>query len=66
LTPERLAEVQGMLDQGQTPAEISRKTGLLSSTLHKAIDQGRLKQIKKKTLARAPVRPPAARKASAG
>jgi transposase len=48
LTPERLAEVQGMLDQGQTPPEISRKTGLLSSTLHKAIDQGRLKQFKKK------------------
>jgi hypothetical protein len=48
LTPERLAEVQGMLDQGQTPPEISRRTGLLISTLHKAIDQGRLKQIKKK------------------
>ena len=48
LTPERLAEVQGMLDQGQTVPEISRKTELLSSTLHKAIDQGRLKQIKKK------------------
>jgi len=48
LTPERLAEVQAMLDQGQTPPEISRQTGLLSSTLHKAIDDGRLKQIKKK------------------
>jgi transposase len=48
LTPERLAEVQGMIDQGQTVPEISQKTGLLSSTLHKAIDQGRLKQIKKK------------------
>jgi transposase len=53
LTPERLAEVQGMLDQGQTPPEISRKTGLLSSTLHKAIDQGRLKATKKKRFDRA-------------
>jgi lambda repressor-like predicted transcriptional regulator len=37
-----------MLDQGQSVPEISRRTGLLASTLHKAIDQGRLKQIKKK------------------
>jgi transposase-like protein len=48
LTPERLVEVQSMLDQGQSVPEISRRTGLLASTLHKAIDQGRLKQIKKK------------------
>lgn len=64
LTPERLVEVQAMLDQGQTPPEISRKTGLLSSTLHKAIDQGRLKQIKKKTLQLAPGSQPARLKAS--
>jgi transposase len=51
LTPERLVEVQRMLDQGLTVPEISRQTGLLTSTLHKAIDQGRLKQIKKKKLA---------------
>ncbi len=48
LTPERLVEVQGLLDQGRRVPEISRQTGLLASTLHKAIDQGRLKQIKKK------------------
>jgi transposase-like protein len=48
LTPERLVEVQGLLDQGLSVPEISRRTGLLASTLHKAIDQGRLKQIKKK------------------
>ena len=48
LTPERLAEVQALLDQGQSVPEINRQTGILASTLHKAIDQGRLKQIKKK------------------
>jgi transposase-like protein len=48
LTPDRLVEVQGLLDQGQSVPEVSRQTGLLASTLHKAIDQGRLKQIKKK------------------
>ncbi len=48
LTPERLGEVQDLLDQGQSVPEISRQTGLLASTLHKAIDQRRLKQIKKK------------------
>ncbi len=48
LTPERLVEVQGLLHQGQSVPEISRVTGLLASTLHKAIDDGRLQQIKKK------------------
>jgi len=43
-------EVQGLLDQGWSVPEISRATGLLATTLHKAIDQGRLKQIKKKTI----------------
>jgi transposase len=55
LTPERLVEVQQLLDQGQSVPEISQQTGLLPTTLHKAIDQGRLKQIKKK---RQPVVPP--------
>lgn len=49
LTPERLIQVQELLDQGQSVPEISRQTGLLATTLHKAIDQGRLKQIKKKS-----------------
>jgi hypothetical protein len=56
LTPERLEEVQALLAQGLSVPEISRQTGLLMSTLHKAIDQGRLKQIKKKTRL-APVQP---------
>jgi transposase len=48
LTPERLVEVQSLLDQGKSVPEIAELTGLLRTTLHKAIDQGRLKQIKKK------------------
>jgi hypothetical protein len=56
LTPERLVEVQVLLDQGLSVPEISRQTGLLMSTLHKAIDDGRLKQVKKKTR-RVPVQP---------
>ena len=50
LTPERVREVQSLLDQGQSVPEISQQTGLLPTTLHKAIDAGRLKQIKKKPL----------------
>jgi len=49
LTPDRLAEVQRLLDEGLNVPEISRETGLLATTLHKAIDAGRLKQFKKKT-----------------
>jgi transposase-like protein len=48
LTPERLVEAQALLDQGLSVPEISRQMGILASTLHKAIDEGRLKQIKKK------------------
>jgi transposase len=44
LTPERLLEVQSLLDQGLSVPEISRRTGILASTLHKAIKQGRLKK----------------------
>jgi hypothetical protein len=48
LTPERLEEVQAMLDEELSVPEISRRTGLLASTLHKAIDQGRLRQKKRR------------------
>jgi hypothetical protein len=44
LTPERLLEVQSLLDQGETVPAISAREGLLATTLHKAIDSGRLKQ----------------------
>ena len=49
LTPERLTQAQGLLDGGRSVPEISREMGVLKSTLHKAIDDGRLKQrVKKK------------------
>jgi len=47
LTPQLLIQVQSILDQGQGVTQISRLLGILPSTLHKAIDDGRLKQIRK-------------------
>jgi transposase len=52
LTAEKLAEAQALLDEGKTVPAISAQMGILASTLHKAIDDGRLKQSKKKILAR--------------
>ena len=51
LTPEKLAQAQALLDEGKTVPAISTQLGILASTLHKAIDDGRLKQFKKKTAA---------------
>jgi DNA invertase Pin-like site-specific DNA recombinase len=49
LTVERLEQAQRLLDQGRSVPQISREIGVLKTTLHKAIDDGRLKQgIKKK------------------
>jgi transposase-like protein len=48
LTPEKLAEAQALLDEGKTVSAIGAQLGILASTLHKAIDDGRLKQFKKK------------------
>jgi transposase-like protein len=51
LTPEVLAQVQARLDQGESVPEISRQTGVLANTIHKAIRAGRLREpAKKKTL----------------
>lgn len=44
LTAERLGDIQGRLDAGQIIPEISRQTGVLNSTVHKAIKSGRLKK----------------------
>ena len=44
LTAERLKEVQGLLEEGLSVPEICQRTGLLDSTLRKAITQGRLKK----------------------
>ena len=49
LDSERLAQAQGLLDQGQRVPAISAALGVLASTLHKAIDSGRLHQKKRKT-----------------
>jgi transposase len=60
LTPERLAEVQTLLDQGWGVPALSAHTGVLKTTLHKALDDGRLKApVKKKPRAnpRTEVRP---------
>lgn len=48
LTPERLAQAQSLLDAGRSVPEISREIGVLKTTLHKAIDDGRLRQSAKK------------------
>ena len=50
LTPAVLAQVQALLDQGTSVPTIRRQLNILASTLHKAIDDGRLKQFKKKIL----------------
>jgi transposase len=50
LTPERLVQAQELLDQGRSVPQINPEMGVLASTLHKAIDHGRLRQIKKKRL----------------
>ena len=44
LTSERLVDVQTALNQGQSVPAISKQLGVLPSTLHKAIDDGRLKK----------------------
>ena len=49
LTPERLVQVQTLLDQGEGVPVISAQVGVLPSTLHKAIDDGRLRRAEKKT-----------------
>ena len=48
LTPERLVQAQALLDEGLEVPQISEQVGVLSTTLHKAIDVGRLRVSKKK------------------
>lgn len=49
LTAERLAQAQQLLDQGMEVPEVSRQLGVLATTLHKAIQSGRLRVHKKKS-----------------
>ena len=48
LTPERLVEAQRLLDQGERVPQISAQLDILPSTLHKALDDGRLRGVNKK------------------
>jgi len=59
LTPERLEQAQQLLDEGRSVPEVSRELGVLASTLHKAIDDGRLRRALKKSPRR--LRKPASR-----
>jgi transposase len=62
LNAERLAQAQQLLDQGMSVPAVSEQLGVLATTLHKAIKNGRLRVAKKK---RSRARP-AARRPSAG
>ena len=61
LTAEVRAVAQGLLAQGLAVPEVGRQTGVLASTLHKAIRAGRLAATaKKKFLTATPPSPPPA------
>lgn len=47
LTAQRLGEAQRLLDNGEGVSAISAALGVLKTTLHKAIDDGRLVQKKR-------------------
>lgn len=49
LTPEVLAQAQTILDSGQTVPAISQALDVLPTTLHKALDDGRLRGLKKRS-----------------
>ena len=48
LNGQRLAQAQQLLDEGMAVPALSKQLGVLPSTLHKAIDHGRLTVVKKK------------------
>src|SRR5580765_2105064 len=48
LDASRLAQAQQLLDEGMSVPVLSQQLGVLASTLHKAIDHGRLKVVKKR------------------
>ena len=47
LTPERLVAAQALLDGGMDVAKVSEQTGILVTTVRKAIQAGRLRDQKK-------------------
>jgi transposase-like protein len=50
LTAEMLSKARSLLEDGQSVPEVSRATGVLANTIHKAIRAGRLPQPAKKSL----------------
>jgi DNA invertase Pin-like site-specific DNA recombinase len=48
LTPEVKQRAQALLDEGKSVPEVSREIGVTGTTLHKAIQAGRLHAFKKK------------------
>jgi transposase-like protein len=44
LTPERLAEAQGLLDEGYEVTKTARALEILPNTMHKAVRAGRLQE----------------------
>jgi DNA invertase Pin-like site-specific DNA recombinase len=48
LTPEVKQRAQALLDEGKSVPEVSREIGVAGTTLHKAIQGGRLHAFKKK------------------
>lgn len=47
LTPERLPEVQALLDEGLSPRAIQDRLGIKADTIRNAIEKGRLHRPKK-------------------
>jgi transposase-like protein len=43
LTPEVLKQAQGLLEQGRSVPQLAEELGILATTLHKAIGDGRLR-----------------------
>ena len=54
LTTEMLLKARGLLEEGQSVPEVSRATGVLANTIHKAIRAGRLPRPAKKKTPRSP------------
>jgi DNA invertase Pin-like site-specific DNA recombinase len=47
LTPEVKKQAQALLDEGKSVPEVSREIGVAGTTLHKAVQAGRLHALKK-------------------
>ena len=48
LTPQKISEIQELLDSGEEIDDISRVTGVKKGTIYKGISQGKMYKVKKK------------------